>query len=124
MRISDWSSDVCSSDLGLESDHVSYNAGYTNVHELIPWRTLTGRQQLYQDHAWMRAFGEALCVYRPPVDTKSIAPMLDPVHGNGHPHVVLNFITPHQQWGIHSTYTDNLIKIGRASCRESVCQYV
>ncbi len=24
---------------GLESEHVSYNAGYTNVHELIPWRT-------------------------------------------------------------------------------------
>ncbi len=42
---------------GLESDHVSYNAGYTNVHELIPWRTLSGRQQLYQDHPWMRAFG-------------------------------------------------------------------
>ena len=36
----------------LESEHVSYNAGYTNVHELIPWRTLSGRQQLYQDHAW------------------------------------------------------------------------
>ena len=35
-----------------------YNAGYTNVHELIPWRTLTGRQQFYQDHRWMRAFGE------------------------------------------------------------------
>ncbi|MDI5349616.1 class I tRNA ligase family protein, partial [Salmonella enterica subsp. enterica serovar Kentucky] len=29
---------------GLESEHVSYNAGYTNVHELIPWRTLSGRQ--------------------------------------------------------------------------------
>jgi nitrate reductase / nitrite oxidoreductase, alpha subunit len=29
---------------GLESEKVSYNAGYTNVHELIPWRTLTGRQ--------------------------------------------------------------------------------
>ncbi len=27
---------------GLESEEVSYNAGYTNVHELIPWRTLTG----------------------------------------------------------------------------------
>src|SRR3546814_11682704 len=99
MRISDWSSDVCSADLdlgkktgldhthlalpkeeekirfrdiqaqprkiissptwsGLESEHVCYNAGYTNVHELIPWRTLTGRQQLYQDNKWMRAFGE------------------------------------------------------------------
>jgi nitrate reductase alpha subunit len=35
---------------GIESEHVCYNAGYTNVHEFIPWRTLTGRQQLYQDH--------------------------------------------------------------------------
>jgi nitrate reductase alpha subunit len=47
---------------GLESEEVSYNAGYTNVHELIPWRTLTGRQQFYQDHRWMRDFGEGLRV--------------------------------------------------------------
>ena len=46
---------------GIESEKVCYNAGYTNVHELIPWRTLTGRQQLYQDHLWMRAFGEGFC---------------------------------------------------------------
>ena len=38
---------------GLESEEVSYNAGYTNVHELIPWRTITGRQQFYQDHRWI-----------------------------------------------------------------------
>ena len=25
--------------------------------------------------------------------------------------VVLNFITPHQKWGIHSTYTDNLLML-------------
>jgi nitrate reductase alpha subunit len=95
---------------GLESEKVSYNAGYTNVHELIPWRTLTGRQQFYQDHAWMRAFGEALAVYKPPIDTKTIAPMLE-VRGNGNPTVVLNFITPHQKWGIHSTYSDNLLML-------------
>jgi nitrate reductase alpha subunit len=94
---------------GLESEHVCYNAGYTNVHELIPWRTLTGRQQLYQDHKWMRAFGEALCVYRPPIDTKAVKPMLDQAAGS--PHVVLNFITPHQKWGIHSTYTDNQLML-------------
>jgi nitrate reductase alpha subunit len=95
---------------GLESEHVSYTAGYTNVHELIPWRTLTGRQQLYQDHPWMRAFGEALVAYRPPVDTKTVAPMLGK-RSNGNPEVVLNFITPHQKWGIHSTYTDNLLML-------------
>ncbi|HVZ02962.1 MAG TPA: nitrate reductase subunit alpha [Dongiaceae bacterium] len=95
---------------GLESEHVCYNAGYTNVHELIPWRTLSGRQQLYQDHLWMRAFGEALCVYRPPIDTKSVKPVIDR-KPNGQKQVVLNFITPHQKWGIHSTYTDNLLML-------------
>ena len=53
---------------GIESETVSYNAGYTNVHELIPWRTLTGRQQFYQDHPWMLAFGEGCASYRPPVE--------------------------------------------------------
>ncbi|HXP74876.1 MAG TPA: nitrate reductase subunit alpha [Stellaceae bacterium] len=95
---------------GLESEHVSYNAGYTNVHEFIPWRTLTGRQQFFQDHPWMRAFGESLCVYRPPVDTKTVARLAEE-KSNGNPTVVLNFITPHQKWGIHSTYTDNLIML-------------
>jgi nitrate reductase alpha subunit len=58
---------------GIESETVSYNAGYTNVHELIPWRTLTGRQQFYQDHPWMLAFGEGFSSYRPPVDLKTTA---------------------------------------------------
>src|SRR6202142_1978338 len=93
---------------GLTHGNVSYNAGYTNVHELIPWRTITGRQQFYQDHEWMVAFGEGFMGYRPPVNTKTIAPMLGK-KPNGHKEVVLNWITPHQKWGIHSTYSDNLI---------------
>ena len=93
---------------GIESDTVCYNAGYTNVHELIPWRTLSGRQQLYQDHLWMRAFGEGFCVYRPPIDTKTIKSVIQS-KDNGEKQIVLNFITPHQKWGIHSTYTDNLL---------------
>jgi nitrate reductase / nitrite oxidoreductase, alpha subunit len=95
---------------GLESEKVSYNAGYTNVHELIPWRTLSGRQQFYQDHPWMRDFGESLSSYRPPVDLKATAG----IHGikpNGQTEVLLNFITPHQKWGIHSTYSDNLMML-------------
>lgn len=95
---------------GLESEKVCYNAGYTNVHELIPWRTLTGRQQLYQDHLWMRAFGASLCVYRPPIDLRAIKPVID-LKPNGEKQIVLNFITPHQKWGIHSTYTDNLLML-------------
>ncbi|KZK77826.1 Respiratory nitrate reductase 1 alpha chain [Pseudovibrio sp. W64] len=95
---------------GIESEHVCYNAGYTNVHELIPWRTISGRQQLYQDHLWMRAFGEGFCVYRPPIDTKGVKPVIDD-KSLGRKQLVLNFITPHQKWGIHSTYTDNLLML-------------
>ena len=95
---------------GLEDEHVSYNAGYTNTHELIPWRTLTGRQQFYQDHEWMRDFGEALCVYKPPINTKTIASVIDQ-YGKERRQVVLNWITPHQKWGIHSTYSDNLLML-------------
>ncbi len=89
---------------------MSYNAGYTNVHELIPWRTLTGRQQLYQDHQWMRAFGESLLVYRPPIDTRSVKAVMG-AKPNGNPEKALNFLTPHQKWGIHSTYSDNLLML-------------
>ncbi len=94
---------------GTESEHVSYNAGYTNVHELIPWRTLSGRQQLYQDHPWMRAFGEsrwstdrrlilvasAICMrFRPTASRK----------GAQFPH-------PAPEMGIHSTYSENLLML-------------
>ena len=92
---------------GLESEKVSYNAGYTNVHEYIPWRTLTGRQQFYLDHPWMLAFGEGMTTYRPPVDLKTVDEMLNR-RPNGNKEISLNFITPHQKWGIHSTYSDNL----------------
>jgi nitrate reductase alpha subunit len=93
---------------GLEDEHVSYNAGYTNVHELIPWRTVTGRQQFYQDHEWMRDFGEQHCLYKPPVNLKTVGPILGK-RDNGNKELVLNFLTPHQKWGIHSTYSDNLL---------------
>ena len=95
---------------GIESEKVCYNAGYTNVHELIPWRTITGRQQLYQDHLWMRAFGEELVTWKPPVDLKTIVGHKG-AKPNGNTEIVLNFLTPHQKWGIHSTYTDNLLML-------------
>ena len=95
---------------GLEDEHVSYNAGYTNVHEYIPWRTITGRQQFYQDHPWMQAFGEQLMSYRPPINTRTIGYVKDK-RPNGNTEIVLNWITPHQKWGIHSTYSDNLIML-------------
>ncbi|WP_105188838.1 nitrate reductase subunit alpha [Pseudoalteromonas sp. T1lg48] len=95
---------------GLEDEHVSYNAGYTNVHELIPWRTVTGRQQFYQDHEWMRDFGETMCVYKPPINLKTVKPIMNK-KPNGNKEIALNWITPHQKWGIHSTYSDNLLML-------------
>ena len=85
---------------------MSYNAGYTNIHEHIPFRTLTGRAQFYQDHEWMLDFGEGFCAYRPAVDMKSHH--LIPAAVKNKPHLLLNWITPHSKWGIHSTYQDNL----------------
>ncbi len=89
---------------GIESEHVSYNAGYTNIHEHIPFRTLTGRAHFYVDHEWMLDFGEGFCAYRPPMDLK--AHYTVPAKVKNKPHLVLNWITPHSKWGIHSTYQD------------------
>ncbi len=91
---------------GIESEHVSYTAGYTNVHEHIPFRTLTGRAHFYQDHEWMLDFGEGFCCYRPPIDMQEHKKVPESVLKS--PHLVLSWITPHSKWGIHSTYQDNL----------------
>ncbi len=88
---------------GIESHHVSYNAGYTNIHEHIPFRTLTGRAHFYMDHEWMLDFGEGFCVYRPGLDmmNTNVSQAI-----KNKKHVKLNWITPHSKWGIHSTYQD------------------
>ena len=91
---------------GIESEKVSYTAGYTNIHEHIPFRTLTGRAHFYQDHEWFLDFGEGLCVYKPPVDLKELDSV--PAVVQKKPHLKLNWITPHSKWGIHSSYQDNL----------------
>ncbi len=94
---------------GIESEEVSYNGSYTNVHELIPWRTLSGRQHFYLDHPWMRRFGEGFAVYRPPIDTRSTPHLAR--HFAGSQMLRLRWITPHQKWGIHSTYSDTEIML-------------
>ncbi len=58
----------------------------------------------------MRDFGESFCVYKPPISTKTIAPVINE-YGKGQKQVVLNWITPHQKWGIHSTYSENLLML-------------
>ncbi|OFT02857.1 molybdopterin dinucleotide-binding protein [Neisseria sp. HMSC31F04] len=55
----------------------------------------------------MRDFGEHLCVYKPAVDFKTTKKLLGK-YPNGNKEITLNFLTPHQKWGIHSTYSENL----------------
>ncbi|MGZ5492752.1 MAG: nitrate reductase subunit alpha, partial [Thermoanaerobaculia bacterium] len=82
-------------------------AGFTqNVEELIPWRTLSGRQHLYLDHEVYRAFGEHLPTFKPRPDQESLAD-LDHTPA-GERSLVLNYLTPHGKWHIHSTFGDNL----------------
>lgn len=95
---------------GVDSHEVSYNAGYTNVHELIPWRTLTGRQTLYQDHPWMIDFGENLVCYKPPIDTRSLKGLVEKVKGK-EKYMIINMMTPHNKWTIHSSWSDNLLML-------------
>ena len=91
---------------GIESETVSYTSCYTNIHEHIPFRTLTGRAHFYQDHEWMLDFGEGFCVHKPPQDMKSFGKISPSIMAEKH--IKLKWITPHSKWGIHSTYQDNL----------------
>ncbi|MCA1761204.1 MAG: nitrate reductase subunit alpha, partial [Bacteroidales bacterium] len=95
---------------GVDSEEVSYNAGYTNVHELIPWRTLTGRQTTYQDHPWMVAFGENMVCYKPPINTKSVQQAMSKLNKSDE-YLVINMMTPHNKWTIHSSWSDNLLML-------------
>src|SRR3546814_20904315 len=86
MRISDWSSDVCSSDL----------AGEEHNREL---QALGGVQRHQRDHAL-------------------VVVTLGDVVGVGHQTDLL------EESGERPLGVAGLVQIGRASCRERVCQYV
>ncbi len=95
---------------GVESHEVSYNASYINVHEMLPWRTQTGRQSFYQDHPWMDAFGENLVLYKPPLCKKEIDNLKERL-GIKDDLLTLNLMTPHNKWSIHSNWSDNLLML-------------
>jgi nitrate reductase alpha subunit len=90
---------------GLLNDGRAYAPFTYNYERLVPWRTLTGRQQFYHDHEGYIAYGENLPTYKP-----SPTPMqygdLKKSEG-GEKTIMLNYLTPHGKWHIHSTYYDN-----------------
>ena len=90
---------------GLMTDGRAY-APFTFQRERnVPWRTLTGRQHLYLDHEGYIQYGEHLPTYKPR-PTPDQYHDLDVSDATG-PSMMLNFLTPHGKWHIHSTYGDN-----------------
>lgn len=98
---------------GLMNNGRAYSAFTYNVERLVPWRTLTGRQHFYLDHEMYIAFGENLPTYKPSPKPEVFGDLKETLKdGNAK---VLNCLTPHGKWHIHSTYMDNLrmLTLGR-----------
>jgi len=95
---------------GSETGGRRYAPFTVNIERLKPFHTLTGRMHFYLDHAWMRDLGEALPIYRPPLDMHRLfgEPKLGP---DGSQQVVVRYLTPHSKWSIHSEYQDNLFML-------------
>ena len=90
---------------GLTENGRAYSPFTYNVECLMPWRTLTGRQHFYLDHPLYIQFGENLPVYKPkPLPTQYADLKFSKEVG---PTKMLNYLTPHGKWHIHSTYGDN-----------------
>lgn len=90
---------------GLINQGRAYSPYTLNVERLIPWRTLTGRQHFYLDHEGYLAWGEHLPTYKPrPDHTMLMETEKSAAEAQGK---LLNYITPHGKWSIHSTYSEN-----------------
>lgn len=90
---------------GLTNDGRAYSPFTYNYERLVPWRTLTGRQQFYHDHEGYIAFGENLPTYKPSPKPKDYGDLkYSTTEGKVK---ALNYLTPHGKWHIHSTYSDN-----------------
>ena len=82
-------------------------AGFTyNIEKSVPWRTLTGRQHFYLDHELYIKFGEHLPTFKPSPKPGMLGDLKNSAATGKS--IVLNVLTPHGKWGIHSTYTDNI----------------
>ncbi|MBI4332718.1 MAG: nitrate reductase subunit alpha [Chloroflexi bacterium] len=94
---------------GLINNGRAYSPYCLNTERLVPWRTLTGRQQFYHDHELYLAFGENLPVYKANPTPEAFGDLARTgVNGKS---VMLKYLTPHGKWHIHSTYFDNEIML-------------
>jgi nitrate reductase alpha subunit len=90
---------------GLVTNGRAYSPFTYNVECLVPWRTLTGRQHFYLDHPGYIAFGEHLPTYKPKPSPAQYADIRRSPQDSSMK--MLNYLTPHGKWHIHSTYGDN-----------------
>ncbi len=90
---------------GLVEGGRAYAPFTYNIERLVPFRTLTGRQHLYLDHPTYIDFGEHLPTYKPRPTPEQYADLV--VSENSGGGIMLNYLTPHGKWHIHSTYGDN-----------------
>ena len=90
---------------GLVEDGRAYSPFTYNIECLVPWRTLTGRQHFYLDHEGYLQFGEHLPTYKPKPSPAQYADLR--LSQESGPTKMLNYLTPHGKWHIHSTYGDN-----------------
>lgn len=90
---------------GLVTDGRAYSPFTYNVEKLVPWRTLTGRQHFYLDHPGYIQFGEHVPTYKPKPTPDQYADLT--FTDQAEKSMMLNYLTPHGKWHIHSTYGDN-----------------
>ena len=92
---------------GSETGGRRYSPFVVNVERGKPWHTLTGRMHFYLDHDWIHEYGEALPVYRPPLNyARHFGDQ--GVGDAGRSEITVRYLTPHSKWSIHSEYQDNL----------------
>ena len=90
---------------GLVTGGRAYAPFTYNRERMVPFRTLTGRQHLYLDHPGYLQFGEHLPTYKPKPLPADYADLVQSREQG--PTLMLNYLTPHGKWHIHSTYGDN-----------------
>ncbi|HEX9795256.1 MAG TPA: nitrate reductase subunit alpha [Planctomycetota bacterium] len=90
---------------GLVENGRTYAPFTYNRERMVPWRTLTGRQHFYLDHPGYIQFGEHLPTFKP----KPLPAEYADLHASREEGrtLMLNYLTPHGKWHIHSTYGDN-----------------
>ena len=91
---------------GITNGGRAYSGFCQNVERLVPWRTLTGRQHFYLDHQAYLAYGENLPTFKPSISREASLNLIKSAAAGKS--IVMNCLTPHGKWHIHSTYSDDL----------------